>query len=183
MRTNRNGARDDREYENERDDKLVLLEIAREKEREYLESKIAELEVRCALDDVGVTSVSTYMLFIADTIHDYMSAYATSTDQFLEIGGIYDPVKPSTYQGGRMSEVLPEMWDIVYDMSLGILEQDSVAVIGALAWANHVEHCGGNLLQDHGRLAYVAIDAISNNGLESVFGQQSIDELVDLIEG
>ncbi len=168
-----------------RDKRIEEKEQQRKVEKKYLESAIEKLEVQCALDHVGVHSVLDYMVFVADTIHSYMGWYATKQEEFLENGlkngGAYDP-NPPFANYGKMSEILPTMWGIVRDMATGILTRDSAEVLSSLAWANHVEHCGGSLLQDHGDLAFCAIDAISNNGLTSVFGDASVEEFTDFIE-
>ena len=157
--------------------------LEREVLKEYLEDKIERLEIKVLLEEVNVDSVLTYMVFAADTIHEYIRCYGSRLSQHMEIGGAYEVNPPSSWSGGTMSTVLTDLWDCVHDMAKAVLERDATSALASLAWVNHLEHCsGGSILVDHGNMNYRAIDAISENGLEDVFGQASIDAFVAFIE-
>ncbi len=172
------------QMEQERDKRIEQMEQNRQVEIKYLENAIERLEIQCALDDVGVSSVLDYLLFVGNTINDYLEMYSTNSElHSVSIGGAYEPNPPGHWGASTMSGVLPELWDTVHDMTKGILTKDPTEVLAALAWANHLEHCsGGSLLKDHGALEFCAVDAISNGGLTAVFGEKSVVEFTDFIE-
>ena len=186
------------ERQREKEDFLVDWEkdkILMEKEREYRESlekeslrkslddKIKRLEIKALLEEVNVDSVLTYMVFAADTIHEYIGMYGSRLSQHMEIGGAYEVNPPNIWGTSTMSVVLTDLWNCVHDMAKAILNKDATSALASLAWVNHLEHCsGGSILVDHGKLNYKAIDAISEQGIEDVFGQASIDAFVIFVE-
>ncbi len=178
--------RESQEYfaELARDKRIEEKEQQREKERKYLEKAIERLEVQCALDNVGVSSVLDYLLFVGNTINDYLEMYSASSEiHNLFIGGVYEPNPPGSWSGGRMNAVLPDLWSVIHDISKGILDREPIDVLAALAWANHLQHCSkGSILKDHGNLDFCAINAIANNGLTAVFGEKSVDHFTKFIE-
>ena len=183
-----------REYEDflvdwEYEKALLELERAHREEKEKkalrdsLEDTIKRQEIRAHLEDVNVDSILTYMVFAADTIHEYIAYYGTRLSQHMEIGGAYEVNPPNTWGTSTMSTVLTDLWDCVHDMAKAILDKDATAAMASLAWVNHLEHCsGGSILVDHGKMHFKAIDAISEQGLEDVFGAESINAFVAFIE-
>lgn len=74
-------------------------------------------------------------------------------------------------------KLLPSLPSLIQEAKecLHSLEYDD-DIITAVAWANHLLHCGGNLLQDHAHISSEIINAVAEDGLVAVFGEDAIAE-------
>lgn len=156
-------------------------DLNNEKEIEAMEQKQDELVTlaKQALHESNIHTAYEYMVFVGKTIFDYLDIHASKSD-YRNDNGVWTPSK---YRyTSDMLENMESMWDVLKGMSAGVRGKNAGETIASLAWANHLDHLGGNLLQDHGKLGYDAINGISEEGLDAIFGD-SVGELINAIGG
>jgi hypothetical protein len=123
-------------------------------------------------DDSEVLSIDDYSAqvecVLSNWSDDHIRMYTTGIEDYDKTGEF----SPRGVWGDEVCERLPEILDCLDD----IRSDDEFTSLSALAWANHLNHCNGNMLEDHGNryhdtsLTWNIVNAISEYGIGDVLG-------------